>query len=75
MKHQVETEKINPMLKQFWEIEDVHSPHSVPIVCTEEKLAIKRVQNTLSFVKHMHRAALPDSYELTLSQLENTEEE
>ena len=62
------TEKINPTLKQFWEIEDVHSPNGVPINCMEEQLPMKRVENMLLFENHMHSAALPDNYELTLSR-------
>ena len=42
VKHQAETEKIHPTLKQFWKIEDVHSPHDVLIVCMEEQLAMKK---------------------------------
>ena len=62
------------MLKQFWKIEDVHSPHDVPIVCMEEQLAMKKVENTLLFENLMHRAALQDNYELTLSRLGHREE-
>ena len=62
------------MLKQFWKIEDVHSPHDVPIVCMEEQLAMKNIENTLLFENLMHRAALQDNYELTLSRLGHREE-
>ena len=74
VKHQAETAKINATLKQFWKIEDVHSPHDVPIVCMEEQLAMKKIENTLSFENLMHRAALQDNYELTLSRLGHTDE-
>lgn len=81
VKHQAETENINPTLKQFWEIENVHS-----IWCTENERAIgywKEVENTLSIENQMYSvcvswktndAVLPDNFELALSGLENRED-
>ena len=37
VKNQSEIEQINSTLKQFWEIENVQSPHDAPIVHTEEQ--------------------------------------
>ena len=82
VKNQAEIEQINSTLKQFWEIENVQSPHDAPIVRIEEQLAMKKVENTLSFENHMYRVgipwksytrALPDNYEMALRRLENTE--
>ena len=69
-------------MKQFWEIENVQSPHDAPIVRIEEQLALKKVESTLSFENQMYRVgipwksdrrALPDNYEMALRRLENTE--
>ena len=44
VKNQSEMEQINSTLKQFWEIENVQSPHDAPIVRIEEQLAMKKVR-------------------------------
>ena len=80
--HESEIEKINSTLKQFWEIEDVQSSHNVPIVRIEEQLALKMVENSLSYENHMYRVGvpwkttnttLPNNYDMALRRLENTE--
>ena len=48
VKDQIEIETINSTLKQFWEIEDVPS-RDVPIVRLEDQLAVKKVENSLSY--------------------------
>ena len=82
VKNQAEIQQINSTLKQFWEIENVQSPHDAPIVRIEEQLAMKKVESTLSFENQMYRVgipwksdtrALPDNYEMALRRLENTE--
>ena len=81
-KKQAEIEQINSTLKQFWEIEHVQSPHDLPIIRIEEQMAMKQVENSLSYENQMYRVdvpwktndvALPDNYEMALSRLENTE--
>ena len=78
---QTEIKTINSTLKQFWEIADVPSRY-VPTVRLEDQLAIKKVENSLSYDNKMYRVgvpwktndtALPDNYEMALSRLENTE--
>ncbi|MCG8034838.1 MAG: DUF1759 domain-containing protein, partial [Candidatus Thiodiazotropha taylori] len=82
VKNQAEIEQINATLKRFWEIENVQSPHDVPIVRIEEQMAVKKVESTLTFENQMYRVGipwksnarvLPDNYEMALSRLENTE--
>ena len=77
VKNQSEIEQINSTLRQFWEIENVQSPHDAPIVRTEEQLAMKKVESTLSFENQMYRVcipwksdtrALPDNYEMALKR-------
>ena len=82
VKNQAEIEQINSTSKQFWDIENVQSPHDAPVVRIEEQLAMKKVERTLSFENEMYRIgipwmsdvrALPDNYEMALKGLENTE--
>ena len=82
MKDTSEIEKINATLKQFWEIENVTSPDEMPMVRTEDQLAMKKVENSLTYDNQMYRVGipwvknkpvLPDNYEMALSRLENTE--
>ena len=82
MKNQAEIEQINSTLKQFWEIEHVQSPHDLPLIRIEEHMAMKQVENSLSYENQMYRVgvpwktndvALPDNYEMALSRLENIE--
>ena len=49
VENQAEIEQINLTLKQFWEIENVQSPHDAPIVRIEEQVSMKKVESTLSF--------------------------
>ena len=82
MKDQSDIEKINDTLKQFWDIENVPSPHEAPIVRIEDQLALKRVENSLTYDNEMYRVSipwkrnkpiLPNNYEMALSRLANTE--
>ena len=82
LKDQAEIEQINSTLKQFWEIENVQSPHDAPIVRIEEQFAMKKVESTLSFENQMYRVGIPwksdaraltNSYEMALRRLKNTE--
>ena len=76
VKNQTEIEQINSTLKQFWEIENVQSPHDAPFVRIEEQLAMKKVESTLSFQNQMYRVGIPrksDNYKMALRRLENTE--
>ena len=49
---------LNSTLKQFWEIENVQSPHNAHIVRIEDQLAMKKVENTLSFENQMYRVGI-----------------
>ena len=82
VKDQSEIEGINKTLKQFWEIEDISSPHETPIIRIEDQLAVKKLENSLTYENQMYRVSvpwktnkpeLPDNYEMALSRLENTE--
>ena len=82
VKDQSDIEKINDTLKQFWDIENVPSPHEAPIVRIEDQLALKRVENSLTYDNEMYRVSipwkrnkpiLPDNFEMALSRLANTE--
>lgn len=82
VKDQAEIEKINMTLKQFWEIENISSPYETPIVRIEDQLAMKKVENSLTYDDQMYRVGipwktnkteLPDNYKMALSRLENTE--
>ena len=82
VKNQAEIQQISSTLKQFWEIENVQSPHDAPIVCIEEQFALKEVGSTLSFENQIYGVsipwksdahALPDNYIMALRRLENTE--
>ena len=59
IKKQAEIAQINSRLKQFWEIENVQSPHDAPIVRIEEQFAMKKVESTLQFENQLYRVGIP----------------
>ena len=56
VKDQSDIEKLNDTLKQFWEIENVSSPHETPIVRIEDQLAVKWIKSSLTYENQMYRA-------------------
>ena len=49
VKETSEIERLNQNLKQIWEIESTPSPHETPIVRIEEQLALKKVEESITF--------------------------
>ena len=87
VKHQSEIEELNDNIKRFWEIDDAMvvkagDIRDIQIVRTEEKLAMKTVENSFQYDGHLYRVgiiwkgenqALPDKYNMALHRLSNTE--
>ena len=59
MKDQSEIEGINKTLKQFWEIEDISPPHETPTIRIEDQLAVKKLENSLTYENQMYRVSVP----------------
>ena len=84
VKETSEITRLNQKLKKFWKIESTPSPHETPIVRIEEQLALKKVEESITFRNEMYRVGvpwkyneivLPNNYNMALQRLENTEEE
>ena len=55
MREQSEMEKLNRILKKFWEIEDVSSKQDLSIVQLDEQVALKKVEQSVIYEKQMYR--------------------
>ena len=59
VKDQSDNKELNDTLKQFWEIENVSSPHETPTVRIEDQLAVKRIKSSLTYENQMYRIGIP----------------
>ena len=83
-KNQLGIERLNDTLKRFWEIEEVSTPKETSVMSIEERSAMRTVEESNTYENSMYRVGipwradrptLPDSYNMALQRLENTEKE
>ena len=77
-----EIERLNENLKKFWKVESISSSHETTIVRIEEQVALKKVEQSITYEEQLYRvgipwkcneAVLPKNYRIALQRLKNTE--
>ena len=83
MKDQSEIKQLNATIRKFWEIEDVSTPETKPILSIGDQIAIKNTRESIKYENGMYEVAvtwrdcqknLKDNYDLPLRRLQNTEQ-